>query len=67
VIVKDAAKQTGRLHRVGRARRTADGGQPYRVDIKKASEEGIKQTGVLIFDISAYWEIVLKTEVMGRR
>jgi hypothetical protein len=66
VTVKDAAKQSGRL--------TVSGERGVRlmvdnhsgVDIKKASEEGIRQTGVLVFDIlRPSWAIVLKTEVMA--
>jgi hypothetical protein len=66
VVVKDAAKHTGKL--------TVSGERGVRimvdnhsgVDLKKASEEGIKQAGVLVFDIlRPTWSIVLKTEVVA--
>ena len=59
VPVKDAAKQAGKL--------TVSGERGVRlmvdshtgVDIKKASEEGIRQAGVLVFDIlRPNWAIV---------
>ncbi|MDD4871830.1 MAG: hypothetical protein PHR77_14830 [Kiritimatiellae bacterium] len=66
VTVKDAAKHNGKL--------TVSGERGVRimvdshngVDVKKASEEGIRQAGVLVFDIlRPTWSIVLKTEVMA--
>lgn len=65
LTVKDAARHTGRLEvrsELGvRLMVDSHGG----VDIKKASEEGIKQAGVLVFDIlRPNWEITLKTDVM---
>ena len=66
VTVKEAAKHNGKL--------TVSGERGVRimvdshtgVDVKKASEEGIRQAGVLVFDIlRPAWSIVLKTEVMA--
>lgn len=66
VTVKDAAKHAGKL--------TVSGERGVRimvdnhngVDVKKASEEGIRQAGILVFDIlRPTWSIVLKTEVMA--
>jgi len=66
VTIADARKHKGRL--------TVSGERGVRmmveshrgVDIKKASEEGISQAGVFVFDIlRPNWAIVLKTEVMA--
>ncbi len=66
VKMEDARKHTGRL--------TISGERGIRmmveshrgVDIRKASEEGIGQAGVLVFNIlRPTWSIVLKTEVMA--
>jgi hypothetical protein len=65
VTVREARKHGGRL--------TVSGERGVRmlieshrgVDIKKASEEGIKQAGVLVFDIlRPTWSMVLKTEIL---
>jgi len=65
VVVADARKHWGKL--------TVSGERGVRlmveshrgVDIKKASEEGIRQKGVLVFDIlRPTWAITLKTEVL---
>ena len=66
VEVKDAAKHSGRM--------TVSGERGIRlmvdshsgVDIRKASEEGIRQTGVIVFDVlRPNWEMVLKTDVLS--
>jgi len=66
VTVGDAKKHSGKL--------TISGERGVRmmveshrgVDVKKASDEGIKQTGVLVFDLlRPDWSIVLKTEVLA--
>jgi len=66
VSVKDARKHMGRLTIMGErgVRMMVDTHRG--VDIKKASEEGIQQSGVLVFDIlRPSWSIVLRTEVMA--
>jgi hypothetical protein len=66
VTVKDAAKHSGKLTVSGErgVRMMVDSHNG--VDVKKASEEGIKQAGILVFDIlRPTWSIVLKTEVLA--
>ncbi len=65
VYVADANKHVGRLTVTGErgVRMMVDTHRG--VDILKASEAGITQSGVLVFDIlRPTWSIVLKTEVM---
>ena len=65
VHVADARKHAGRLTITGErgVRMMVDSHRG--VDIKKASEVGITQTGVLVFDIlRPTWAIALRTEVM---
>ena len=66
VVVKDAAKHTGKLTVSGERGVRIMVDEHSGVDIKKASDEGIKQAGVLVFDIlRPTWCMVLKTEVMA--
>jgi len=66
VTVKDAAKHNGKLTVTGERGVRIMVDSHDGVDVKKASEEGIKQAGVLVFDIlRPTWSIVLKTEVMA--
>jgi len=66
VTVKDAAKHNGKLTVTGERGVRIMVDNHNGVDVKKASEEGIKQAGVLVFDIlRPTWSIVLKTEVMA--
>ena len=66
VAVKDARKHNGKLTVSGeRGVKTMVETQEG-VDIKKASEEGIRQADVLVFEIlRPEWSLVLKTEVMA--
>jgi hypothetical protein len=66
VHVAEARKHAGRLTITGErgVRMMVDSHRG--VDIKKASEAGITQTGVLVFDIlRPNWAIALKTEIMA--
>ncbi|MBA4388192.1 MAG: hypothetical protein C0404_09440, partial [Verrucomicrobia bacterium] len=66
VAVKDVAKHTGRLMIMGDRGVRIMVDNHTGVDIKKASDEGVKQAGVLVFDIlRPGWTILLKTEVMA--
>ena len=66
VSIKDARKHTGRLTITGERGVRMMVESHRGVDIKKASEEGIQQSGVHVFDIlRPTWSIVLRTEVMA--
>ena len=65
VHVADARKHAGRLTITGERGVRMMVERHRGVDIKKASEAGITQAGVLVFDIlRPTWDIVLKTEIM---
>ena len=65
VHVAEARKHSGRLTVTGERGVRMMVESHRGVDIKKASEAGITQTGVLVFDIlRPTWAIVLKTDVM---
>jgi len=65
VHVAEARKHLGRLTVTGERGVRMMVESHRGVDIKKASEAGITQTGVLVFDIlRPTWAIVLKTDVM---
>lgn len=64
--VKEANKHQGRLMISGERGVRIMVDNHTGVDIKKASDEGVKQAGVLVFDIlRPEWTIQLKTEVMA--
>jgi hypothetical protein len=66
VRVKDARKHSGKLTVSGEKGIRLMVANHTGVDVKKASEEGIHQAGVLVFDIlRPNWSIDLKTEVMA--
>jgi len=66
VHVADARKHAGRLTITGERGVRMMVESHRGVDIKKASEAGITQAGVLVFDIlRPTWDIVLKTEIMA--
>lgn len=66
VSVTDARKHTGRLTITGERGVRMMVESHRGVDIKKASEEGIQQSGVHVFDIlRPSWSIILRTEVMA--
>ncbi|MBT3194500.1 MAG: hypothetical protein HN341_18290 [Verrucomicrobia bacterium] len=65
VYVAEARKHAGRLTVAGERGVRMMVESHRGVDIKKASEAGITQSGVLVFDIlRPTWAIVLKTEIM---
>jgi hypothetical protein len=66
VTVLDCRKHTGRLTLAGERGVRMMVADHQGVDIKKASEVGIRQAGVLVFDIlRPTWSMTLRTEIMA--